>query len=130
MNKLLKHLRRFKKDNRAAIYAWIVVTVSIFAYSVIWFTAGWGVLEVMDTVETNFDLGDGQKSFDLIGMVYAYHPFIVIFGFLLYGFASSVRKDVRIDVGYKYEQHKNSSCLSSSVFNAKSSKLGYSYSRS
>ena len=100
MNKLLKHLRRFKKDNRAAIYAWVVVTVSIFAYSVIWFTAGWGVLEIMDTVETNFDLGDGQKSFDLIGMVYAYHPFIVIFGFLLYGFASSVRKDVRIDTGF------------------------------
>lgn len=92
-------LKEFRNDNKGAIYAWLIATIMIFAYTVVWFTAGWAVFELMDTVDAEIDLGDGDTTFDLLATVYAYHPFIVIAGFILYGIAHSVKRDVRIDFG-------------------------------
>lgn len=97
-NILRKHLLRFKRDKRAAIYAWVMVTLSIFTYSIMWFTAGWSILEVADTMKSEFDLGTrGDAVADMLNIVFAYHPVIVILGFIMYGLASSVKRDVRID---------------------------------
>lgn len=91
-------IKKFVKDNRGAIFAWVIAFVMIFAYSAIWFTAGWAALEVVETAEAEFDLEDrALGNIDLAKTVFAFHPVIVIVGYLLYALVNSQRRDVRVD---------------------------------
>lgn len=94
----MNKLRHFFKDNHAAIFAWVVAFVMIFTYSVIWFTAGFAAMKVVDTAEEQFEFEDrATNTIDLVKTIVAYHPIIVIVGYLLFAFVSSQRRDVRID---------------------------------
>jgi len=95
----MRIFRRFKHDNRAVVYAWVIVLVMMFTYAVVWFTAGWAAMKFVDTAEEQFDLGDRPAGIiTLAKNVFAWHPVIVFIGYLLYAFVCSQRRDVRFDV--------------------------------
>lgn len=92
-------MSRFRKDNKGAILAWVIVLVMMFAYATIWFTAGWAALKVVDTVEADYELDSRATGVStLLRDVFAWHPIIVFIGLLLYALVSSQRRDVRFDV--------------------------------
>lgn len=99
MKKLKRYIKKFRENRKAAVLAWVVGLVLMFAYAVIWFTAGWAAFEIVDAVETGFDLESRALNIiTLLKMVFAWHPVIVFIGYIIYGFVSSQKRDVRFDI--------------------------------
>lgn len=94
-----KLLKSFRKNKSGSAYAWVLSLLLMFTYSIVWFTAGWGVLEFMDSVESlNLLTSEGLTIMGLAKAVFAWHPVILFMGWILYAFAHSAKRDVRIDV--------------------------------
>lgn len=92
-------ISKFRHDKHASVYAWIIILIFMFTYAVIWFTAGWAAMRVVETTEEQYAFEDRADGvIDLLKNVFAWHPIIVFIGLLLYGFVSSQKKDVRFDV--------------------------------
>ena len=92
-------LKRFKRDKRAVVYAWVIVLVLMFTYAVVWFTAGWAAMKFVDTAEEQFTFSDRESGIiTLAKNIFAWHPVIVFIGYLLYAIVNSQRRDVRFDV--------------------------------
>ena len=92
-------IKKFRKDKRGAIYAWVVVLLMMFTYSIIWFTAGFAAIEVVDSVDETFGFDErGDAVITLLKYVFAWHPILIFVGLLIYAITYSQRRDVRFDV--------------------------------
>lgn len=97
MSGIKKFLRKFKENKRGIIWVWAVVMLAMVIYAIAWFTLGWAAMEVISTVENAYTFEEpASNTVDLFKTVFAWHPVIVIFGWILYGYVNSQRRDVRV----------------------------------
>lgn len=97
MSKLRKFLRDFRDNRRGIVWVWAVVLMALVVYSIAWFTLGWAAMEVIDAVEASYTFEEpAANTVTLMKTVIAWHPIIVVFGWILYGYVNSQRRDPRI----------------------------------
>jgi len=89
----MKILNKFRKDKRAVLWVWTVILVGLFVYSLMWFTTGWAVMEVADSVESEYAFtGAAASASTFIRTMFQYHPVLFLFGLILWGYVNSQRK--------------------------------------
>jgi hypothetical protein len=80
------------------IMVWAMVFMGIVIYAMFWFLFGNTALAMINAMETQFTYLSEPPFSDVVGwllVVIEYHPIIAIFGWLLWGFLNSARRDVR-----------------------------------
>ena len=86
-------LKRFKEDKSGIVWIFIVIIVGMLVYSLLWFSLGFALFEVADTVEANYTFTEPIASAALfIRTIFMYHPIIVLFGLLTWGYVNSQRR--------------------------------------
>lgn len=80
------------------VMVWAMVFMGIVIYAMFWFLFGNTALAMIDAMETQFTyLNEPPYSnvVDWLFIVIEWHPIIAMFGWLLWGFLNSMRRDVR-----------------------------------
>jgi len=86
-------LSKLIKDNSAVAWVWTVILVSLFLYSIVWFSTGWAVIEVADSVESQYTFtGSAAYASEFIKNVFRYHPLLFLFGLGIWGYVNSQRR--------------------------------------
>lgn len=86
-------MNRFKKDNRGMVWVIIVIVFGLIVYSLLWFSLGFALFEVADTVESNYTFPEPMASaVDFVRTLIQYNPIIVAFGMLLWGYINTQRR--------------------------------------
>ena len=89
----MKPLNKLRSNKRAVIWVWTVILVGLFVYSLMWFTTGWAVMEVADSVESEYTFNEpASYASAFIKTMFQYHPVLFLFGLLLWGYVNSQRK--------------------------------------
>jgi len=77
---------------------WVVVFVALVAYAMTWYVFAYMITEVIAGFQGAYSFPSGADAVvTVLQYVVAWHPLIVIFGWILYGFLRSTHRDVRGD---------------------------------
>lgn len=77
------------------VYVWAMVLMGIVIYSIAWFAVAPVTLTVMDTLTEHITVSnDVYNLVELIKQVILWHPILSIFGWLLWGYLNSMRRDI------------------------------------
>lgn len=86
-------LKRFVKDNSGVVWVWAVVIIGLIIYSLVWFSTGFALMEVIDVVEGEYTFASPISHASLfIKTMFQYHPLLFLFGMLLWAYVNSQRK--------------------------------------
>jgi len=86
-------LNRFKNDKSGVVWIWVVIIVGILAYSLVWFSVGWAVIEVADNVESQYTFEPPVSyAATFIRTIFQYHPILFFFGLMLWAYVNSQRR--------------------------------------
>ena len=78
------------------IMVWAFVMLGVVVYSIGWFALSPVVTSVLDAFDEAYEFtGVQEVTLDLIVQVIYWNPLIAVFGWLLWGFLNSARRDVR-----------------------------------
>lgn len=89
----MKMLNRLRKDKKGIVWIYIVIIMSMFVYSLIWFVTGYALFEAIDIAEANFTVtGSIVFAAEFIKTVVRYHPILVFIGLMLWGYVNSQRR--------------------------------------
>lgn len=78
------------------VFVWAMVFGAIVVYSFAWFSMGSMVMTFIDAITGAFTFDARWDSVvQLIKNVILWHPIISLFGWVLWGFLNSMRRDVR-----------------------------------
>jgi len=78
------------------LMVWTLVMLGIVVYSISWFALSPIVTNTLDALDDAYEFSGVQEvTLDLVGQVIYWNPLIAIFGWLLWGFLNSARRDVR-----------------------------------
>lgn len=81
------------KDKRAVAWVWTVILVSVFIYSIVWFSTGWAVMEVANSVEEEYTFtGSAAYASEFMKTMFKYHPLLFLFGLGIWGYVNSQRR--------------------------------------
>jgi len=82
--------------SRQIAYVWALVFIGIVVYAFVWFSQIWWLWLFIEAFEDAVTLDPAAQSVvEILKAVIAYHPLIAVFGWLLWGFLNSMRRDVR-----------------------------------
>ena len=75
---------------------WVVVLIGIVIYCMAWYSMGYAIMEVIVATEASVTFEPPWNSvIPLLKIVVAWHPIISLAGWLAWGFACSMKRDVR-----------------------------------
>lgn len=79
------------------VWVWGMVLMGILLYTMMWFIFGRVVFEVILAMEGafNFSISPIDNIANLLKYVIAWHPLFAIFGWFLWGYLNSMRREVR-----------------------------------
>lgn len=78
------------------VFTWGLVFIGICIYSMFWFIFGWTTMVIIDAVEAAYTFEEPLSLvIPLVKNVVAWHPLIAMFGWLLYGYLDSMRRERR-----------------------------------
>lgn len=81
-------------------FVWSMVFLGMIIYALVWFMLGSVTMTIIEAMESAFTFsGNWDYVVDLIKNIILWHPIISIFGWILWGFLNSMRRDVRYDIG-------------------------------
>ena len=88
----MKPLNKLKNNKSGVVWIWVVIIVGILAYSLIWFSVGWVVIEVADNVESQYTYEPPiSYAASFIRLIFQYHPILFFFGLMLWAYVNSQR---------------------------------------
>jgi len=77
-------------------YVWSIVFIAIVLYALVWFVCGYFIMEFIEAIEAAYTFQPPLDStVDIVKSVVAWHPIIALFGWILWGFLNSLRRDVK-----------------------------------
>lgn len=77
-------------------WVWAMVFLAIIVYASVWFMFGYMVMEIISAIEASYTFTSPlAETVTLLKYVIAWHPIIAMFGWILWGFLNSMRRDVR-----------------------------------
>ena len=78
------------------LMVWSMVAIALVIYSITWFALSPIVTLTLEALDDVYSFSGLQETaFDLISQVIYWNPLIAVFGWLLWGFMNSGRRDVR-----------------------------------
>lgn len=78
------------------VMVWVMVFIAIVVYAMAWFTIGSVAMTFINACLNSFDFGSPWTAVvELIKNIILWHPIISLFGWILWGFLNSMRRDVR-----------------------------------
>ena len=78
------------------VYVWTLVLLGMVLYAMAWFTLGSVAMTFIDAVLLSFNFAAPWDSVvEIAKNVILWHPIISLFGWILWGFLNSMRRDVR-----------------------------------
>jgi hypothetical protein len=87
-------MRSLRKNQSGVIWIWAICLLAIVLYSICWFSLGWPLYMVIDTVEASYTFpAQATNTINLMRLVIAWHPIFFIFGMLLWAFVNSQRRE-------------------------------------
>lgn len=91
-------IKKFMKDKRGVIWVWVVILIGLFIFSLVWFTTGYALLEISDTVTDQYTFpAPASYAAEFILSVFRYGPILFLFGMALWAYVNSQR---RRPIGY------------------------------
>jgi hypothetical protein len=73
-----------------------MVFLGMVIYALAWFTLGSVTMTIIESIEASFSFGGNWDSVvELVKNIVLWHPIISLFGWILWGFLNSMRRDVR-----------------------------------
>lgn len=82
-------------------WVWGMVFIGLVVYAMVWFMLGSMVMQVIDAVEAGYTfVGSAADVVTVIKTVIAFHPLLAMFGWLLWGYINSTRRDPRAYAEY------------------------------
>jgi len=78
------------------VMVWSLVFIGIIIYSLVWFVFGAVAMTYIEAISDSFSFDAPWSSvITLVTNVILWHPVIAMFGWILWGFLNSMRRDVR-----------------------------------
>jgi len=78
------------------VMVWSMVFIGLIIYALIWFTFGAVAMTYIDAISDNFTFDPPWDNVVTLSRnVILWHPVISMFGWILWGFLNSMRRDVR-----------------------------------
>ena len=86
----------FPMSRTNILFVWTMVAIALVIYSISWFALSPVVTLTLEALDEAYAFtGMQETAFDLISTVIYWNPLIAVFGWLLWGFLNSGRRDVR-----------------------------------
>ena len=78
------------------VYVWALVLTAMCVYAVVWFVNLFWLWEVFDAIESAYTFTEpATTTITLIKTLVLYNPIIALFGWIIYGYVNSTRRDTR-----------------------------------
>ncbi|MHA1408482.1 MAG: hypothetical protein ACTSSG_14040 [Candidatus Heimdallarchaeaceae archaeon] len=78
------------------VMVWTLVLIGMVLYSFAWYVFSIVAFSFIDAIVSSFNFGSQWNNItDLIKNLLYFHPVICLFGWILWGFLNSMRRDVR-----------------------------------